>query len=191
MHHHRRIPSLVHLFLLTVACGDWTPQPTGAPLDGSSSSGTTLDLPAGGGSTTWPGPVEWKPAPPDLGLLESGPSGELEHLDRWLVERTRSLVVEATEAYESYLSVNVLRAFEQWVDDVSNWYVRRSRRRFWDGDATALRTLWSCLVDGLRVVSPVMPFLTEHLWQHRFEQLFREMGMSGPAKRVAVTRRVA
>jgi len=80
------------------------------------------------------------------------------------VERTRLLVAEATDAYESYLSVNVLRSFEQWVDDVSNWYVRRSRRRFWDGDPDALRTLWSCLVTGLRVVAPVMPFLTEHLW---------------------------
>ncbi len=102
---------------------------------------------------------------PDLALLEAGATGELEHLDRWLVERTRRLVVDATEAYESYLTVNVLRAFEQWVDDVSNWYVRRSRRRFWDGDPSALRTLWSCLVDGLRVVAPVMPFLTEHLWE--------------------------
>ena len=51
------------------------------------------------------------------------------------------------------------------MDDLSNWYVRRSRRRFWNGDVAALRTLWTALVDGLRVVSPVMPFLTEHLWQ--------------------------
>ena len=58
-----------------------------------------------------------------------------------------------------------LRAFEAFVDDLSNWYVRRSRRRFWDGDEAALRTLWTALVDGLRVVAPIMPFLTEHLWQ--------------------------
>jgi isoleucyl-tRNA synthetase len=103
---------------------------------------------------------------PSLDELEAGPAGELAHLDRWLVERTRLLVSEATDAYEAYLSVNVLRAFEEWVDDVSNWYVRRSRRRFWDGDAAALRTLWSCLATGLRVVAPVMPFLTEHLWDH-------------------------
>ncbi len=54
--------------------------------------------------------------------------------------------------YEQYLTVNVLRAFEAFVDDLSNWYVRRSRRRFWDGDEAALRTLWSALVDALRVV---------------------------------------
>jgi hypothetical protein len=70
VHHHRSIPTLLHLFLFTAACGDWTAQPIGAQLDGASSSSTTLEIPAGGGSTTWPGPVEWKPAPPDLGLLE-------------------------------------------------------------------------------------------------------------------------
>ncbi len=101
---------------------------------------------------------------PDLAELATGPSGDLDHLDRWLVERTRQLVADTTDAYEQYLTVNVLRSFEEYVDDVSNWYVRRSRRRFWNGDAAALRTLWTSLVDALRVVAPVMPFLTEHLW---------------------------
>jgi isoleucyl-tRNA synthetase len=59
----------------------------------------------------------------------------------------------------------VIRAFDAYVDDLSNWYIRRSRRRFWDGDEIALRTLWYGLVTGLRVISPVMPFLTEHLWR--------------------------
>ena len=72
---------------------------------------------------------------------------------------------EVTDAYEQYLTVNVLRAFEAFVDDLSNWYIRRSRRRFWDGDEAALRTLWHALVAALRVVAPIMPFLTEHLWQ--------------------------
>jgi isoleucyl-tRNA synthetase len=63
------------------------------------------------------------------------------------------------------MTVNVVRAFESYVDDVSNWYIRRSRRRFWESDATALRTLWYALVQGLRVVSPLMPFLTDHLWR--------------------------
>ncbi|HZN15228.1 MAG TPA: isoleucine--tRNA ligase [Acidimicrobiales bacterium] len=91
--------------------------------------------------------------------------GELVGLDRWLVARTRQLVADATDAYERYLTVDVLRAFEAYVDDLSNWYVRRSRRRFWDDDEVALRVLWSSLVNALRVIAPVMPFLTEHLWQ--------------------------
>jgi isoleucyl-tRNA synthetase len=103
----------------------------------------------------------WSPAWDDLA---SGPAGELEPLDRWLVERTNALVAEATAGYESWLSVDVVRAFEAFVDDVSNWYIRRSRRRFWDGEEVALRTLWYALVQGLRVVAPLMPFLTDHLW---------------------------
>ncbi len=98
--------------------------------------------------------------------LAAGPDCELQPLDRWLVERTAQLVAEATEGYESWLTVNVTRAFDAFVDDVSNWYIRRSRRRFWEGDEVALRTLWFALVQGLRVVSPVMPFLSEHLWQN-------------------------
>ena len=105
---------------------------------------------------------EWTPEWADLA---AGPSGELEPLDRWLVERTHSLVAEATQAYESWLTVDAVRAYEAFVDDVSNWYIRRSRRRFWDGDPVALGTLWYALVQGLRVVAPLMPFLTDHLWR--------------------------
>ena len=61
--------------------------------------------------------------------------------------------------------MDVMRAFDEYVDDVSNWYIRRSRRRFWDGDATALQALWAAVVQGLRVIAPVLPFLSEHLWQ--------------------------
>jgi isoleucyl-tRNA synthetase len=86
-------------------------------------------------------------------------------LDRWLLERTSALVEEATAAYEAFLTVDVIRAFDAFVDDLSNWYIRRSRRRFWDGDEAALATLWQALVQALRVIAPVMPFLSEHLWQ--------------------------
>ena len=66
-------------------------------------------------------------------------------------QRTRQLVGEATAGYERWLTVDVIRAFEAFVDDLSNWYIRRSRRRFWDGDEAALRTLWHALVQALRV----------------------------------------
>jgi isoleucyl-tRNA synthetase len=104
----------------------------------------------------------WTPTYADL---DGGPTGDLQPLDRWLVARTNELVREATEAYDSYLTVNVVRAFETFVEDLSNWYIRRSRRRFWDGDEVALRTLWYALVQGQRVVAPIMPFLTDHLWR--------------------------
>ena len=90
---------------------------------------------------------------------------ELRPLDLWLIDRTNAFVRDVTEAYESFLTVDVVRGYEAFVDDVSNWYIRRSRRRFWEGDAVALHVLWLALVQSLRVVAPVMPFLTEHLWQ--------------------------
>jgi isoleucyl-tRNA synthetase len=105
----------------------------------------------------------WEPEWRDL---EGGaPEGALQPLDRWLVARTNELVREATAAYEAYLTVNVVRAFESFLEDLSNWYIRRSRRRFWDGDEIAFRALWYALVQGVRVVAPVMPFLSDHLWR--------------------------
>jgi isoleucyl-tRNA synthetase len=95
------------------------------------------------------------------------PSGlELKPLDRWLVQRTHRLVAEATEAYEATLTVDVIRAFDSFVDDVSNWYIRRSRRRFYSYDEAAFRTLWYALVQSLRVLGPVMPFLTDYVWRN-------------------------
>ncbi len=94
-----------------------------------------------------------------------GVDGDLAPLDRWLVERVRRLVEEATGAYERWLTVDVIRAFEAFVDDLSNWYIRCSRRRFWEGDETALRVLWHAVAQSLRVIAPVLPFLAEHLWQ--------------------------
>jgi isoleucyl-tRNA synthetase len=102
---------------------------------------------------------------PSYAELASSPDGDLEPLDRWLVERTHALVAEATAGYESWLTVDVVRAYESFVDDLSNWYIRRSRRRFWDGDPVALGTLWYAVVQGLRVVAPLMPFLADHLWR--------------------------
>jgi isoleucyl-tRNA synthetase len=94
------------------------------------------------------------------------PDVDLRPLDQWLVERTRQLVAEATDAYEATLTMDVIRAFDSFVDDVSNWYIRRSRRRFYSFDEAAFRTLWYALVQSLRVISPVMPFLAEHLWRN-------------------------
>ncbi len=89
----------------------------------------------------------------------------MQFLDRWLLARTARLVADATAGYEEYLTVNVIRTFESYLDDLSNWYIRRSRRRFWNSDEAALRTLWTGLVQALRMMAPITPFLAEHLWQ--------------------------
>ena len=98
----------------------------------------------------------------DAGIADA----ELSPLDRWAVARTDLLVAEATRALEDELTSRLVEAFESFVDDLSNWYIRRSRRRFWEGDETALRVLWRSLAQSLRVIAPVMPFLAEHLWRN-------------------------
>jgi isoleucyl-tRNA synthetase len=105
---------------------------------------------------------------PRLSDLESPGSGaELRPLDRWLLARTQAFLEEAERAFEAFMTVGVTRAFESFVDDVSNWYIRRSRRRFWEkSDEAAFRTLWYALVQAIRVISPLMPFLAEHLWRN-------------------------
>jgi isoleucyl-tRNA synthetase len=103
---------------------------------------------------------------PTYADLADGPGGELQPLDRWLVARTRRLVREATDGYEEQLTFRVVQAFEAYLDDLSNWYIRRSRRRFYVLDEAAFRTLWYGLAQSLRVVAPLMPFLTDHLWRN-------------------------
>jgi isoleucyl-tRNA synthetase len=104
---------------------------------------------------------------PDFGDLASPPLEQSSRpLDRWLVARTQQYVGEATQALEDQLTYRLIESFEEFVDDVSNWYIRRSRRRFWDGDEAALRVLWHALVQGIRGIAPVMPFLAEHLWRN-------------------------
>jgi isoleucyl-tRNA synthetase len=87
-------------------------------------------------------------------------------LDRWLVARTSAFVAGATSAYERFWTPDVVAEWESFVDDVSNWYIRRSRRRFYGDDEAAFSTLWWALVQAARVIAPVMPFLAEHLWQN-------------------------
>jgi isoleucyl-tRNA synthetase len=91
--------------------------------------------------------------------------GELQPLDRWLLERTEQLVAEMSDAYEGYWTPGIIRAFDMFVDDLSNWYIRRSRRRFWNGDEVALWALWNALVRSVQVIGPVMPFLADYLWR--------------------------
>ncbi|MEP6816465.1 MAG: DUF5915 domain-containing protein, partial [Marmoricola sp.] len=86
-------------------------------------------------------------------------------LDRWLHAETARLVGAVTEAYERFDTQRVGDLLGQFVDDLSNWYVRRSRRRFWDGDPAALATLHDSLVTFTQLLAPMTPFITERVWQ--------------------------
>lgn len=86
-------------------------------------------------------------------------------LDRWLLSELHALTGGVTEALEDYDTHRAGKLLSAFVDDLSNWYVRRSRRRFWQGDAAALRTLHEVVETVTRLMAPLVPFITERVWQ--------------------------
>ncbi len=86
-------------------------------------------------------------------------------LDRWLHAETARLVGAVTEAMDRFDTQRAGSLLAAFVDDLSNWYVRRSRRRFWDGDPAALTTLHDTLVTVTKLMAPITPFITERVWQ--------------------------
>ncbi|HQA77635.1 MAG TPA: isoleucine--tRNA ligase [Propionicimonas sp.] len=94
---------------------------------------------------------------------------ETEHvLDRWLVSTRNTLTKQVTEALEDFDTQRAGSLLAAFVDDLSNWYVRRSRRRFWDGQPGALQTLHDTLNVVTRLLAPLVPFITERVWQDLF-----------------------
>ncbi|MDT9681531.1 isoleucine--tRNA ligase [Streptomyces sp. TRM76323] len=86
-------------------------------------------------------------------------------LDRWLLSELHALTDQVTQALEAYDTQRAGKLLSAFVDDLSNWYVRRSRRRFWQGDKGALRTLHEVVETVTRLMAPLTPFITERVWQ--------------------------
>ena len=113
---------------------------------------------AGQGS---PSPADWASHAP--------PAASRPVLDRWLLSELHALVRDTTMAFEGFDSAAAGRRIAAFIDDMSNWYVRRSRRRFWEGPGTpdgaaAFATLHECLETVTRLMAPVTPFLTDYVW---------------------------
>ena len=90
-------------------------------------------------------------------------------LDRWVLSELALLTSDVTELLESFDTANAGRLLAQFIDELSNWYVRRSRRRFWGGPASpegaaAFATLYQCLETLTRLMAPIAPFLTDYVW---------------------------
>ncbi len=85
-------------------------------------------------------------------------------LDRWVLSELNKLVRDVTAAYEAYDVLGATRPVADFVDSVSNWYVRLSRRRFWEGDPAALRTLYEVLVKVSQLIAPATPFIAEEVY---------------------------
>ena len=105
-------------------------------------------------------------------LRSAPPVAERPELDQWLLSVLQSLILQVNDEMEGYYLYNVVGPTLSFIDDLTNWYIRRSRRRFWrtrsvnDADkVSAFATLYESLVMFSKVLAPVLPFITEHLHQ--------------------------
>ena len=89
---------------------------------------------------------------------------ELTDIDRWALSRLQATAEVAIERLDDYDTTAAGRAIAAFVDDLSNWYVRRSRRRFWDGDPAAFATLRECLLGVAKLAAPLVPFITDSIY---------------------------
>ena len=97
-------------------------------------------------------------------------------IDRWVISEANQLAREVDLALEAFDTQRAGRLLSTFIDNLSNWYVRRSRRRFWDGDPAALATLHEALRTATLCLAPFTPFITERVWQ----DLFRSTDPTAP-----------
>jgi isoleucyl-tRNA synthetase len=103
--------------------------------------------------------------------------GKLTHLDRWIISKLQSLIVEVTKAYDEYEPTRAARAIQEFVNDhLSNWYVRLNRKRFWKGEMSedkkaAYETLYECIMVTAQLMSPIAPFFSEWLYRNLTENI--------------------
>ena len=84
----------------------------------------------------------------------------LTDIDRWMILRTNEFITDATAQMDDYKAYNVTKLFEAFVDDITNWYIRSNRRRFWKTD-----DLFTAINACTKIMAPIIPFMTEHIWQ--------------------------
>ncbi|MBN1889975.1 MAG: isoleucine--tRNA ligase [Thermoflexales bacterium] len=107
----------------------------------------------------------------DAWTPEEGRPAELSVLDHWITARLSELVAQVTASLDDYDAMRAAQAVELFMDDLSNWYVRRSRRRFWKSEAdsdknAAYSTLYGVLMTLIRLLAPFVPFVTEEIYQN-------------------------
>src|SRR3954463_2416183 len=93
----------------------------------------------------------------------AGPATDLDH---WALSRLQATVEEVRDRLDHYDATRAGHAIAAFVDDLSNWYVRRSRRRFWDGDPAAFGTLGTCLATVAQLLAPFCPFLADEIYDN-------------------------
>ncbi|MFA5504343.1 MAG: isoleucine--tRNA ligase [Vulcanimicrobiota bacterium] len=102
-------------------------------------------------------------AKPDLS--KAAPARDRDPLDRWVLARLNQLILEVGEDLDGFELTPAARKLDAFVDDLSNWFVRRSRRRFWSEEVDAFQSLWECLEVLSKLLAPFVPFIAETLYQ--------------------------
>jgi len=100
----------------------------------------------------------------DLGPVDfAGPPQAANDLDRWALSRLQATTTTVRERMDEFDCTAAGRAIAEYVEELSNWYVRLSRRRFWDGDRAAFSTLRHCLLETAALLAPFTPFLADEI----------------------------
>lgn len=86
-------------------------------------------------------------------------------IDRWILATLHITIRDVDQALETFDSAGAARRLGEFIDTLSNWYVRRCRRRFWRGDEAAFHTLYDCVHTLTRLMAPFIPFVTDYVWQ--------------------------
>jgi isoleucyl-tRNA synthetase len=109
--------------------------------------------------------------------MNNVPYSKLTPLDRWILSKLQSLIIEVTKAYEEYEPTRAARAIQDFVSDqLSNWYVRLNRKRFWKGELNedkraAYETLYECIMVSAQLMAPIAPFFSEWLYKNLTENI--------------------
>ncbi|MCP4417998.1 MAG: class I tRNA ligase family protein, partial [Chloroflexi bacterium] len=125
---------------------------------------------------------DWTPSLQDFMDNTPSPNAANAQLDGWIKERVQETAVSTRAALDKYDAEKATQSLEALLDDLSNWYVRRSRRRFWKSEAdvdknAAYRTLYQVMVKFIRLLAPFIPFTTEAMYQN----LVRGIDANAPA----------
>ncbi len=100
----------------------------------------------------------------DVGSSLVARRSSLEDLDRWALSRLQGVQAEVIERMDDFDCTSAGRAIAAYVDELSNWYVRLNRRRFWDGDRAAFATLRHCLIEVATLLAPFIPFTADEIY---------------------------
>jgi isoleucyl-tRNA synthetase len=101
----------------------------------------------------------------DVKVTDVGPS-PTDQLDSWVLSRLQETIGVVRDRLDNFDATTAGRAIQAFVDELSNWYVRRSRRRFWTGDPHAFWTLKECLVTVAKLLAPFCPFLADEIYDN-------------------------